>query len=88
MKNSTDTIGNRTRDLPACSAVRMRRKGSKLISYLFVCFFCLCVCLCLLHSYPFYILANDRLLSKDKETHSIMEAITDVACYKIAKLIT
>jgi len=26
MKNSNDTIGNRIRDLPACSAVRVRRK--------------------------------------------------------------
>jgi hypothetical protein len=30
MKNSNNTIGNRTRDLPACSAVQLRHRGHQL----------------------------------------------------------
>jgi len=37
MKNSSDTIGNRTRNLPACSAV---------VSCMYVCV-CVCVCVCI-----------------------------------------
>ena len=33
-KNSNDTIGNRTRDLPACSAVpQLRHRASEVISF-------------------------------------------------------
>jgi hypothetical protein len=31
LKKSSDTVGNRTRNFPACSAVRVRRKEIELI---------------------------------------------------------
>jgi len=38
IKNSNDTIGNRTRDLPTCSAVPKWAKYVKVITVTFTCF--------------------------------------------------
>jgi hypothetical protein len=37
MKNSNDTIGNRTRDLTACSAVRMDKEITFIFTLCFAC---------------------------------------------------
>jgi hypothetical protein len=49
MKNSSDTIENRSRDLPACSAVPQPTAPPRAPSgvYMYVCIYmCVCVCVC------------------------------------------
>ena len=43
MKNSSDAIGNRTRDLPACSAVPQTTAQACAHIYIYMC---VCVCVC------------------------------------------
>jgi len=51
MKNSKDTIGNRTRDLPTCSAVPQPTALPRAPNIMNMCV-CVCVCVCSCLSFP------------------------------------
>ena len=72
MKNSNDNIANRTRDLPACSAVHIY-----IYTYIYI-HICVCVCVCAIQSGPDskksqdfvwrYLKSNSVMLSRQNRT--------------------
>jgi len=80
IKNSNDTIGNRTRDLPACSAVPQPTAPPRIVicvvRLLFVLFYVLFVCKCVLPLGDKQIAVNKYIISYIPVTPSGIEPAT------------